>query len=99
MGFNPTSGLTMAINDRMLASDKLHVNAMNNAMGPEQGNPFQNMPFFLPSMNGSTLQNMTANNVNSMATAERASSLHPHCPADAPVKQREGATNRNSKPI
>lgn len=103
MGFNPTAGLGMALNERMMASDKLHINSMNSINsgmgGPEPGNPFQNMPFFLPSLNGSALQSMAANNINSMAAGERGGSLHPsHCPTEAPTKQRDAAsTNRNTK--
>jgi len=93
----------MALNERMMASDKLHINSMNSINsgigGTEPGNPFQNMPFFLPSLNGNALQSMAANNINSMATGERGGSLHPsHCPTEAPTKQRDAAsTNRNSK--
>ena len=99
MGFNPAAGLGMAMSERMLVPDKLHVNSMNSGMAPEPGNPFQNMPFFLPSLNNGALQNMAGNNMNSMATGERGSSLHPsHCPVEPAAKQRGDppTTNRNS---
>ena len=90
-GFNAPAGMGMSA-DRML-SEKMHSNAMGS-----DGASFPSMPFIFPPLNGASLPSMANSNMSPMTPAgERANQLHPsHLPADAPAKQREGAsTNRN----
>lgn len=93
MGFNPPSG-AMGVNDRILASDKLH-GAMNSNNGGEPTGPFPTMPFFLPSLNGTALQSMGSNTAMSSMSTGSEHSVHPSETSAKP--QREGSSNRNSK--
>lgn len=95
MGFNHAPGAlgAMAVNERILGSEKLP-GAMNSANGSDPASsPFPTMPFFLPSLNGAALPGNLANNVTQMTPAGE----HPSS-AESPAgkHQRDGSTSGRS---
>nr|SVE85421.1 EOG090X0464 [Daphnia pulicaria] len=94
MGFNPPNMGGMGVNERILGSDKHH-GAMNSNNSGEPNSPFPTMPFFLPSMNGNALPNIS----NSTGIVSIASSSDRSHSSETPAKQqRDGSSsNRNTK--
>ena len=94
MGFNPSTMGGMGVSERLPGSDKHHGAMTSNSSG-ELNSPFPTMPFFLPSMNGNTLPNIS----NSAGIVSIASSGDRSHPSETPAKQqRDGSSsNRNSK--
>ncbi len=94
MGFNPPNMGGIGANDRILGSDKHH-GAMNSNNGGEPNSPFPTMPFFLPSMNGNALPNIS-NGTGIVSIAPSGDRSHS---SETPAKQqRDGSSsNRNSK--
>lgn len=97
LGFNsPSSSLgVMGGNERILGSDKMNT-SLTNGNGSEQSNSFPALPFFLPSLNGTALQNIAANPaMTSVASTGDRSSTESH--SSKQQRDSSNSSNRNSK--
>ena len=108
MVFNPAQANSM--NERMLGTGS--ADKLGHSGGDQQhSGPFPSMNFFLPSLNGSALQNMAGANSAMAAAAAAAASAAAATTGDragrcssgeAPAsgkQQREGSGSRNSKTV